>query len=92
MKQVFTEDAAVEQPAIALLSELGWHTYDAYHEFDAGASPLGRDSMGEVVLLVRLRPALQRLNPGLPAEALELAIQELTRDRSAMNVTFRLGF
>jgi len=48
--------------------------------------------MGEVVLLVRLRPALQRLNPGLPAEALELAIQELTRDRSAMNVTFRLGF
>jgi len=86
MKQVFTEDAAVEQPAIALLHELGWQTYDAYHEFDAGASPLGRDSMGEVVLIARLRPALQRLNPALPAEALELAIQELTRDRSAMSL------
>jgi hypothetical protein len=82
----FTEDAAVEQPAIALLHELSWETYDAYHEFDGGASPLGRDSMGEVVLLSRLRPALRRLNPGLPAEALELAMQELARDRSAMSL------
>jgi len=86
MTRTFTEDAAVEQPAIALLHELGWQTYDAYHEFDSGASPLGRDSTGDVVLLARLRPALQRLNPGLPAEALDLAIQELTRDRSAMSL------
>ena len=30
----YTEDALVEQPAIALLDELGWETVNAYHEFD----------------------------------------------------------
>ena len=38
----YTEDALVEQPAIALLAELGWETVNAYHEFDHGASTLGR--------------------------------------------------
>jgi type I restriction enzyme, R subunit len=38
------------------------------------------------VLLARLRPALQRLNPQLPPEAISGAIDELTRDRSAMSL------
>ena len=32
----------------------------------------------------RLRDALTRLNPALPAEAITAAVDELTRDRSAM--------
>ena len=66
----YTEDALVEQPAIALLAELGWETYNAYREFDHGASPLGRETKAEVILKARLRPALLRLNPEVPVEAI----------------------
>ena len=45
---------------------------------------LGRETKGEVVLATRLRSALVRLNPALPAEAINNAIDEITRDRSAM--------
>ena len=38
-----------------------------------------------MVLTARLRPALERLNPTLDTEAIRLAIEELTRDRSAMS-------
>ena len=30
----YTEDALVEQPAIALMAELGWETVNAYAELD----------------------------------------------------------
>ncbi|MCG2740681.1 MAG: hypothetical protein L6300_10670, partial [Syntrophaceae bacterium] len=81
----YTEDALVEQPAIALLAELGWETINAYHEFDHGASTLGRETKAEVILKARLRMALQQLNPDMPPEVLGQAIEELTRDRSRMS-------
>jgi type I restriction enzyme R subunit len=81
----YTEGALVERPAIDLLAELGWETVNAYHEFDHGASTLGRETRAEVVLIKRLRPALQRLNPGAPPEAVDQVVLELTRDRSRMS-------
>ena len=82
----YTEDALVEQPAIALLAELGWETVNAYHEFDHGASTLGRETRAEVILKSRLRLALLRHQPGGAAiEAIHQAIEELTRDRSRMS-------
>jgi len=81
----YTEDALVEQPAIALLAELGWETVNAFGEFDHGASTLGRETRAEVILTARLRPALQWLNPDAPPEAINQAIEELTRDRSRMS-------
>jgi len=45
---------------------------------------LGREAKGEVVLVPRLRSALDRLNPQLPPEAIAAAVDELSRDRSAM--------
>ena len=39
----YSEDALVEQPAIALLEELGWEYFNAYTEFDRGKSKLGRE-------------------------------------------------
>ena len=47
---------------------------------------LGRETKGEVVLVSRLRAALERLNPALPPEAITAAVDELTRDRSAMSL------
>lgn len=82
----YSEDELVEQPAIALLKELGWDYYNAYHEFDyQEKSPLKRETKADVVLTARLWAALQKLNPGVPMEALGQVIDEITRDRSRLN-------
>jgi type I restriction enzyme R subunit len=47
---------------------------------------LGRETDTEVVLVSRLGPALEKLNSSLPAEAITLAIEELTRDRGKMSL------
>ena len=45
---------------------------------------MGRKDATEVVLVRELDAALCKLNPALQAEAITTAIDELTRDRSAM--------
>lgn len=80
----YTEDSLVEQPAIQLFAELGWETLIASDEVLAVGGLLGRETKSEVVLAVRLRAALARLNPSLPPEAITAAVDELSRDRSAM--------
>jgi type I restriction enzyme R subunit len=87
MSAAYTEDHLVEQPAIALLrDELRWDYLNAYAEWASGSSALGREAKRDVVLVERLRPALEKLNPQLPAEALDAAVEELTRDRSALSL------
>ena len=51
-----------------------------------GAVSLGREHAGEVVLLRHLLPALKKLNPKAPSEAIDAAVNELTRDRSVMSL------
>jgi type I restriction enzyme R subunit len=82
----YSEDQLVEQPAIALFGALGWQTLSALEETFGPGGTLGRDTKGEVVLVQRLRAALGALNPGLPDEAIQAAIDELSRDRSAMGL------
>jgi type I restriction enzyme R subunit len=82
----YTEDQLVEQPAIGLFAALGWQTVSAMEETLGAAGTLGRETKGEVVLTARLRAALTKLNPGVPAEAIQTAIDELARDRSAMSL------
>ncbi len=82
----YTEDQLVEQPAIGLFAALGWQTVSAMEETFGPGSTLGRETKGEVVLVERLRAALALLNPGLPAEAIQTAIDGLARDRSAMSL------
>ena len=84
MAHAYTEDQLVEQPAIGLFADLGWQTVSAMEETLGATGTLGRETKGEVVLATRLRSALVRLNPALPAEAINNAIDEITRDRSAM--------
>src|ERR1700722_18523740 len=80
-----SEDAAVEQPTIALFAELGWETLNCYNETFGPLSLLGRETMAEVVLPNRLRAAIEVLNPGVSLNAIEIAIQEVTKDRRAMS-------
>ena len=82
----WTEDQLVEQPAIGLFATLGWQTVSALDEGFGPGGTLGRETRGEVVLVDRLRAALTTLNPGLPPEAIQSAIDELARDRSAMSL------
>lgn len=88
MAHAYTEDQLVEQPAIGLFADLGWQTVSAMEETlgaaGTGSCNLGRETKGEVVLAIPLRAALVRLNPTLPAEAINNAIDEISRDRSAM--------
>ncbi|MGH9351787.1 MAG: type I restriction endonuclease, partial [Terriglobia bacterium] len=84
MPHAYTEDQLVEQPAIGLLAELGWTTVSALEEMFGADGTLGRETSGEVVLVARLRAVLMQLNPTLPPEAISAAVDELTRDRSAM--------
>jgi type I restriction enzyme R subunit len=80
----YTEDQLVEQPAIQLFAELGWETLSASDEVMGASGTLGRETKSEVVLVARLRAVLVRLNPSLPSEAISAAVDELSRDRSAM--------
>lgn len=82
----YTEDQLVEQPAIGLFASLGWQTVSAMEETFGADGTLGRETKGEVVLLSRLRAALCKFNPALPPEAISNAVDELTRDRSAMSL------
>ena len=77
----FTE-SIVEQAALAWLESVGWRVRSG-----AGIAPgepaAERDDYGQVVLALRLRDALARLNPALPAEALDHAFRKLTRPEGA---------
>lgn len=82
----YTEDQLVEQPSIGLFAGLGWQTMSALEETFGPGGTLGRETKGEVVLTDRLRIALTTLNPSVPPEAIQTAIDELARDRSAMSL------
>jgi len=81
----FSEDGAVEQPALMLLQQLGWQYANLMEEKPGPDNPTGRTSFHQAWLPARLRAALTKLNPGLPAEALKLAEEVLTQDRSALS-------
>ena len=85
-------EQALEYATMALFAQLGWQTANCFEEVIGPRTDvpperlyLGRETTNQVVLIPRLRAALTKLNPDVPAEALDLAIEELTRDRSAMS-------
>ena len=80
------EEEIVEQPAIQLFATLGWETVSASDEAMEPTGTLGRETTAEVVLVPRLRAALERLNPTAPPEAIALAIESLTRNRATMSL------
>jgi type I restriction enzyme, R subunit len=75
----FTE-SVVEEAALAWLGELG---YEVLHGPQIAAGEAGAERIDpnfrDVLLDRRLREALKRLNPELPAEALEDAYRRVTR-------------
>src|SRR5881296_242547 len=81
MSQSFTE-SVVEQATLAWLESVGWQVRNGA-EIAPGERAAERDDYRQVVLSQRFRDALARLNPALPAEALEDAFRKLTRPEGA---------
>ncbi|MCL4745708.1 MAG: type I restriction endonuclease subunit R [Burkholderiaceae bacterium] len=77
----FTE-SIVEQAALAWLESAGWQPRYGT-QIAPGETAAERDNYAQVVLSQRLRDALARLNPALPAEALGDAFRKLTRPEGA---------
>src|SRR6266446_1927139 len=77
----FTE-SVVERAALSWLESVGWQIRNGA-EIAPGAPAAERDDYGQVVLAQRLRVALARLNPALPAEALDDAFRKLIRPEGA---------
>jgi type I restriction enzyme R subunit len=75
-------ESDIESAALAWLSGLGWRVAHG-PEIAPDTLLAERRDYGEVVLAQRLRDALARLNPDLPAEALEDAFRKLTRPEGA---------
>lgn len=75
----------LEVASIEIFQELGWTHINAQYETFPD-SMLGRETQMEVVLLQRLRPALEKLNPKLPTDALDKAIEELIKPRPALGL------
>src|SRR2546427_12189714 len=73
----FTE-SVVEDAALAWLESVGWSIRHG-PEIAPGELAAERSDYGQVVLEQRLRDALARLNPQLPAEALGDAFRKLMR-------------
>lgn len=80
----YTELALVEAATMEVLASLDWPTVSAADETFGPEGSLGRSSPREVALVGRLRSAIAKLNPGAPPVAIDLAIEELLRDRGAM--------
>src|SRR5262245_42395275 len=81
MTQRFAE-SVVEEAALEWLEGLG---YSILHgpEVAPDTAAAERGNFGEVVLAVRLRYSLKRLNPHLPDEAIEDAFRRLMHPEGA---------
>ena len=77
----FTE-SVVEEAALGWLAAIGWRVARG-PDIAPDTLAAERRDYSEVVLAQRLRDALARLNPTLPAEALDDAFRKLTRPEGA---------
>ena len=76
----YTEDTLVQQTTAEYFeNELGWRSVYAFNQEVLGLNgTLGRDSERDVVLTRILREKLVELNPGLPDEAYDSAVRQIT--------------
>jgi type I restriction enzyme R subunit len=71
----------IKQPSIELFQSLEYTHQNCFHKTFGEYGALGRVASADVVLIQKLKDALIKLNPYLPDEAINLAIEEPTCDR-----------
>lgn len=85
LNKEFSEDKLIEQTAIEIFHSLGYDYLNCYEEKFGKEGDLGRETRSEVILILRLKEFLRKLNPTLSEEDLENAINILLKDRSILN-------
>jgi type I restriction enzyme, R subunit len=80
-----THESDVERAALDLFESLGWRCLNVFDEVLGENGTLGRETKGDVILTRLFRAAVTKLNPEASEEAINEAIEQVTRDRSAMN-------
>ncbi len=81
----FSEEA-LELGAMDKVEALGYEAIDAFSEGFGNDSLFGRKTPNDIILPVRLRSALERLNPNLPNEAIDSAIYALSEGAGALSL------
>ena len=78
----YSEDSLVQQTVINHFKyKLKWETAYAYNtEVFGDNGTLGRNSEKEVILVRYLRKALEKLNPNLPEDAYQNAINKIVEN------------
>jgi len=84
-------ESVVEEVALAWLEAAGWRVRNGA-VIAPGEPGAERHDYGQVVLAQRLRDALARLNPALPAEVLDDAFRNLTRPEGADLIVRRTAY
>lgn len=86
----YTENQLVEQPAIQLFAALGWQTVSTMEEAFGANGTLSRETSGEVVLVGRLRAALEKLNASrMGHDALQPQAIDYVRTRNQRDPQYR---
>jgi len=75
----YSEDSLIEQPTIEIFQSLNYDYQNCYHETFGKSGTLGRETPSDVVIIPRLKQSLIAINPLVSFEAIDLAIEELTR-------------
>ena len=78
-------EAALEAATVDRFRTMGYEVANLYNETFGPNNSHGRESSSEVVFTPHLRKAIRKFNPDLPADVIESAIEQFTRDRSALN-------
>jgi len=81
----FSEQQLIENSAIEIFQSLGYSHQNCYEEQFGQNSTLGRETPMDVVLIPKLKIAISRLNPTLKPESINLAVEEITKDRNILN-------
>jgi len=76
-----TSETTLEKMALDWFQALGWQSAFG-PDISPGGSGCERGEYGQVVLVGRLRTALESINPNIPPDALEEAIRKLSRSES----------
>lgn len=74
----------IEQSAIEILQSQGWEYLHGYHcspplEGCLQDGEVERESFSQIVLMNRLRAAIDKINPNIPLDAREAAVQKVLR-------------
>lgn len=80
----FSEEG-LENSIVEIFEKLGWQSQNCFEEKFGENGTLGRETSADVVLIKRLRPVIEKLNPDKPKEAIDQAVAELTRNRNMLS-------